>query len=116
MKRARGTLVASHEGMRGARVSTAVTTALLILGIAPAAASQDGVSPARLNLNLDISYFMEVRPPRFTLAKQWADSRAVTLPRYPFMADPRRWPRLFANTTECTLSLNPITRRHWWQG
>lgn len=32
-----------------------------------------------------------------------------------FAADPRRWPRLFANTTECTLSLDPITRRHWWQ-
>jgi hypothetical protein len=35
--------------------------------------------------------------------------------RWPFAADPRRWPRLFANTTEGTLSLDPITRRHWWQ-
>lgn len=35
--------------------------------------------------------------------------------RWPFRADPRRWPRLFANTTECTLSFNPVTRRHWWQ-
>lgn len=53
---------------------------------------------------------VEVRP------MPWLDPTAPKLPRYRFMADPRRWPRLFANTTECTLSLNPITRRHWWQG
>lgn len=35
--------------------------------------------------------------------------------RWPLRADPRRWPRLFANTTECTLSFNPLLRRHWWE-
>jgi hypothetical protein len=35
--------------------------------------------------------------------------------RWPLRADPRRWPRLFANTTECTLSFDPVLRRHWWQ-
>ena len=35
--------------------------------------------------------------------------------RWPFRADGSRWPRVFANTTECTLSLDPMTRRHWWQ-
>jgi hypothetical protein len=34
--------------------------------------------------------------------------------RWPFRADPRRWPRLFANTTECSLSFDPILRRHWF--
>jgi hypothetical protein len=29
--------------------------------------------------------------------------------------DPRRWPQLWPNTTSCTLSLDPITRRHWWE-
>ena len=49
-------------------------------------------------------------------AARWVGSRAVpTGRRWPFRADPRRWPRLFANTTECSLSLDPITRRHWWQ-
>ena len=35
--------------------------------------------------------------------------------RWPLRADPRRWPRLLANTTECTLSFDPVLRRHWWQ-
>jgi len=35
--------------------------------------------------------------------------------RWPLRADPRRWPRLFANTTECTSSFDPVLRRHWWQ-
>ena len=35
--------------------------------------------------------------------------------RWPLRADPRRWPRLFANTTECTVSFDPVLRRHWWQ-
>jgi hypothetical protein len=34
---------------------------------------------------------------------------------WPFAADPRRWPRLFTNTTECTLSFDPVLRRHRWQ-
>jgi hypothetical protein len=44
------------------------------------------------------------------------DAAARVVPRrWAFAAEPRQWPRLFANTTECTLSLSPITRRHWWQ-
>lgn len=31
-----------------------------------------------------------------------------------FAAEPRRW-ALFADTTTCTLSLDPVLRRHWWQ-
>ena len=38
-----------------------------------------------------------------------------TYRRWPLRADPRRWPRLLANTTECTLSFDPVLRRHWWQ-
>ena len=49
-------------------------------------------------------------------ANRWRRSSTVpTGQRWPLRADPRRWPRLFANTTECTLSLDPITRRHWWR-
>jgi hypothetical protein len=49
-------------------------------------------------------------------AARWTDSSSLFIGRrWPFRADPRRWPRLFANTTECTLSFNPVTRRHWWQ-
>lgn len=35
--------------------------------------------------------------------------------RWPLRADPRQWPRVLANTTECTLSFDPVLRRHWWQ-
>lgn len=49
-------------------------------------------------------------------AARWLPSGPrETTRRWPFRADPRRWPRLFANTTECTLNLDPITRRHWSQ-
>lgn len=56
-------------------------------------------------------------PRRFVISTPpWVDRKSSTkLPRYPFAADPRRWPRLFANTTECALSFSPVTRRHWWQ-
>lgn len=76
--------------------------------------------PISTGLQIDLTridrYVARVQVRSFALLPMWADSNPVKLPRYPFMADPRRWPRLFANTTECTLSLNPITRRHWWQG
>lgn len=44
----------------------------------------------------------------------WTPAPAPPGRRWPFRADPRRWPRLFANTTECTLSFDPVLRRHWW--
>jgi hypothetical protein len=94
---------------------TVLSTAGLIALTSAVAAAQTAPENGRLDLSrLDryvglSSRSLEPRPP-------WVDSNAVKLPSYPFMADPRRWPRLFANTTECTLSLNPVTRRHWWQG
>jgi hypothetical protein len=56
----------------------------------------------------------------FTLRKgapPWVDDAPHPPPHrnWPFAADPRRWPRLFANTTECTLSFDPVLRRHRWQ-
>lgn len=44
----------------------------------------------------------------------WAASEPGYSRRWPLRADPRRWPRLFANTTECSLSFEPILRRHWF--
>lgn len=59
-------------------------------------------------------------PRRFTLLNSrppWVDDAPHPPPHrnWPFAADPRRWPRLFANTTECTLSFDPVLRRHRWQ-
>ena len=91
---------------------------LLMLTMASPAAAQGQAGASRLNLSVDVRFSTEVRVTPFKMPSPWDDLRAVRLPRYPLMADPRRWPRLFANanTTEWTLSLNPITRRHWWQG
>ena len=94
---------------------TAVLLLMLTMVASPAAA-QGQAGASRLNLSVDVRFSTEVRVTPFKMPSPWDDLRAVRLPRYPLMADPRRWPRLFANTTECTLSLNPITRRHWWQG
>ncbi len=43
-----------------------------------------------------------IGPPPGPPTKQW------------LAADPRRWPRLFPDTTTCTLSRDPITGRHWF--
>lgn len=43
----------------------------------------------------------------------WAIAPALPGRHSPFRDDPRRWPRLFANTTECTLGFDPVLRRHW---
>ena len=54
--------------------------------------------------------------PRKPLRLMWAPvDTGPPRGRWPLRADPRRWPRLFANTTECTLSFDPVLRRHWWQ-
>lgn len=56
------------------------------------------------------------RRPLDVASAPWVDTESSSrLPRYPFATDARRWPRLVANTTECTLSFNPVARRHWWQ-
>jgi len=52
-----------------------------------------------------------VPPPR----ARWTPAPAQPIRNWPLRADPRRWPRLFANTSECTLSFDPVLRRHWWQ-
>ena len=63
----------------------------------------------------DVSRQLAARDALETAAR-WIDPGPPFIGRrWPFRADPRRWPRLFANTTECTLSFNPVTRRHWWQ-
>ncbi len=63
---------------------------------------------------------LSTAPRRFTLLNTrppWVDDAPHPPPHrnWPFAADPRRWPRLFANTTECTLSFDPVLRRHRWQ-
>ena len=85
------------------------------------AAAATPISPGDLATAGQMS-FKQVDVRRYLAARdpgdrsRWIDP-VPSLPgrRWPFRADPRRWPRLFANTTECTLSFNPITRRHWWQ-
>lgn len=92
-----------------------VVVLLLVVSGVPATA-QDVRAAPRVALRIDPSVVASALRPAQTPPPRWIDNGAAKLPRYPFMADPRRWPRLFANTTECTLSLNPVTRRHWWQG
>lgn len=100
---------------RNAAVGALAFLAFLGLADGPASA-QDIGSPSGAVLRIGPSVVTSAAHAFRALPPPWVDSRAVRLPRYPFMADPRRWPRLFANTTLCTLSLNPITHRHWWQG
>ena len=52
--------------------------------------------------------------PRKALRLTWTPVETNPGRRWPLRANPRRWPRLFANTTECALSFNPVLRRHWW--
>jgi hypothetical protein len=80
------------------------------------ASAQSAPAVPRLDLSRPDRFVAGLQVRSVETPRLWLDVNAVRLPRYPFMADPRMWPRLFANTTECTLSLNPITRRHWWQG
>ena len=82
----------------------------------PVAVAQSAPAAPQLDLSRADRFVAGLQVRSFERPPPWIDANAVRLPRYPFMADPRRWPPLFANTTEGTLSLNPITRRHWWQG
>lgn len=45
----------------------------------------------------------------------WVTTQVLPGRRWPLRADPRRWLRLFANTTEGTLSFDAVPRRQWWQ-
>ena len=73
------------------------------------------VSPQPRNRFRWISTIVDAGPPRKALRLTWSPVEANPGRRWPLRADPRRWPRLFANTTECTLSFDPVLRRHWWQ-
>jgi len=111
---------ASNAGLR-TRVG-ALAALLLVGGIAGDAAAQTTggrtlsarsmAPPALGHLEHAVALSEErARPPRI----QWARASDPPGRRWPFRADPRRWPRLFANTTECTLGFDPLLRRHWWQ-
>lgn len=122
----------------GLGVRTLAVVALVILGIGGAGAAAESGPPSRerpaqppRSIPVPAEGVQAIRPAVLSVdgdrghlgagrdwkpAIQWAGSTtAPTGRRWPFRADPRRWPRVFANTTECTLSFNPITRRHWWQ-
>lgn len=88
---------------------------VVVFSVLPARAQEAAAAP-RVALRIDPAVVASAPRPVQAPPPRWLDTAGTKLPRYPFMADPRRWPRLFANTTECTLSLNPVTRRHWWQG
>jgi len=64
-----------------------------------------------------IAHAVEMSEQRARNAPRPLWSTAPVLPgrRWPLRADPRRWPRLFANTTESTLSFDPVLRRYWFQ-
>lgn len=111
-----GTAVAAVLGMDGPRLLRVLGAAAVAMVLTPSlVVAQTDPKSLRMDLRRTDRYVggLQVRSP--VLPPLWVDQNAVKLPRYPFMADPRRWPRLFANTTECTLSLNPVTRRHWRQ-
>lgn len=102
--------------MDGSRLLRVLGAAAVAMVLTPSlVVAQTDPKSLRMDLRRTDRYVggLQVRSP--ALPPLWVDRNAVKFPRYPFMADPRRWPRLFANTTECTLSLNPVTRRHWWQ-
>ena len=105
----------------------ALIAALLLLGISiPTAEAQQPPPETRFARSLASSWTRlghvdhalalsdlqrrNTRPPVWRAAASDHTHR-----RWPLRADPRRWPRLFANTTECTLSFDPVLRRHWWQ-
>lgn len=112
-----GIRVAAVVGMGQLRSHAAIAAAMLfVVFSAFPARAQDARAAPRVALRLDPSVVASAARSVQAPPPQWLDAGVTRLPRYPFMADPRRWPRLFANTTECTLSLNPVTRRHWWQG
>lgn len=118
---------------------TMAVVALVILGIGGASAATDSgpssrqrpAQPPRSSSPVLAEGVRAIRPAALRVdgdsrhpgggrdwkaAIRWTESTTIsTGRRWSFRADPRRWPRLFANTTECTLSFNPITRRHWWQ-
>lgn len=111
-----GIPVAATTGMAFQRQAAFGAAVLILVFSGLPASAQDLRAAPRLALRIDPSVIASAAVSSRVPPRPWIDADIARLPRYPFMADPRRWPRLFANTTECTLSLNPVTRRHWWQG
>ena len=108
--------VMAGMGWHRNRVAFGVLALLLLVVTGMPAGAQDMRAAPRVTLRIDPSVVASAARSVQAAPPPWGGIGVTRLPRYPFMADPRRWPRLFANTTECTLSLNPVTRRHWWQG
>ena len=108
-------------------------TALIILGIGGMSArAESGPSPApsgsqlfdaiqltsestTLRGPLKLDGIAPLAPARNRAAGESASTGGRASRGWPLRAQPDSWPRLFSNTTECTLSFDPITRRHWWQ-
>ena len=127
----------ARPGAQRVAVRALTVAALVVLGIGGASAATDSgpsfsVAPVQAARGQVLSEAVRATSQRTSkadddkrrpaardgtkIAARWGASDAVwTGQRWPFRADPRRWPRLFANTTACTLSLDPITGRHWWQ-
>ncbi|MBY0493364.1 MAG: hypothetical protein K2Y23_04045 [Cyanobacteria bacterium] len=106
------------------RIPLAALAALLVVGgVAREAAAQTTRAPvlsARLMAPPALGHLEHAVALSEDRARQapralWAIAPDLPGRRWPFRADPRRWPRLFANTTECTLGFDPVLRRHWWQ-
>lgn len=72
------------------------------------------ISQAALKLDDDRKHLVARHDFKTAARRVWSGF-IPTGQRWPLRADPHRWPRLFANTTECTLNFDPITRRHWWR-
>ena len=133
----RGTSLALHSRMttsdrtafvrhsaRVAAVSAALLLGASVLG-AEAQQSASSIAPGRSWTStgswtrlghVEHALALSEQQARKTPRLMWAPADVTHTGRHwPLRADPRRWPRLFANTTECTLSFDPVLRRHWWQ-
>jgi hypothetical protein len=108
---------------RSARRAILAMWMLVGLGLVTAEARQSptetpsasvGASWTRLG-HIDHALALSDTQARNTLPPWRAAASARTHRRWPVRANPRRWPRLFATTTECTVSFDPVLRRHWWQ-
>ena len=103
----------------GLSVAIAVVVIPALASAAPPLAAEQPAAAPLLRKALALPN-PSATPRRFTLLNSkplWVDDAPHPPPHrnWPFAADPRRWPRLFANTTECTVSFDPVLRRHRWQ-
>lgn len=90
-----------------------------VLSVRMAPSFKSPILPQRLKLRAPApgSSLHRVSPSAPAVQRQsraWPRPEPAVGRRWPFRADPARWPRLFANTTECSLSFDPVLRRHWF--